>query len=262
VTRCNSSGTSDDLGEYCKVTAYWSVNRTYDQNNTGTITGTISEYGTSSSTSISFTGTTQGASGSVTAIVPGIDTDKQYSITARLTDTNTDAHHASTTTRTVILTRAKFILDFRAGGNAMGIGSAAAQSGLTVGYDTTFNGDVTFNDTIDTRNASWLSTYSSNWAGGGNYDISYVFTAASGFSGERLTYRTCGPMRMVYLQVTGSVTSGSWHTLGTVVSAYRPQFMDAPFACSCGFGYIDTNGNVKLYAVESRSIIDISATFI
>lgn len=132
VIRCDSNGVPDDDGLYAKVTCVWTLNSLME---TGTVTGTLTSQG-GTVTQLTFTGDTVGTGGTAIAI-PSADPDQQY--TAKVVITN----GAITTEKSVILTRAFFIMDFLAGGGGIGIGRAAPASGLEVGYDATFDEDLT-----------------------------------------------------------------------------------------------------------------------
>lgn len=138
VVRSDSNGDADDTGTYCKVTAEWSVDTTSPTitGNTGTVTGTIKEDGAYTTRSITFTSGASGTSGTAVALVDSCDTDKQYVITITVTDL------AASTSRSDIMTRAFFTMDFKAGGSAIGIGVAAPSDGLEVGWDAQFDSDM------------------------------------------------------------------------------------------------------------------------
>lgn len=135
--RCDSSGTEDDSGEYAYVEVAWSCDTTVNPGDSGTLSGTITPQGGSAS-SITFTGDTSGSGGTATAIIPNMDTDTQYTVSV------TAANGSLSYTRNVILTRAFFIMDFKAGGEGIGIGRAAPASGLEIGYKASFDDDATF----------------------------------------------------------------------------------------------------------------------
>lgn len=138
----------DDTGTSAKITAEWSIDTTsgyYGNTNTGTVTLTVTPQSGSSSHTITPVSGTSGASGTAIFMVSGLDTDMQYNCTITVTDLN------SSSNRTVILTRAFFIMDFKAGGQGIGIGRAAPDSGLEIGYNVTCDQDLRVyeNETID-----------------------------------------------------------------------------------------------------------------
>lgn len=242
VVRCTSSGTTDDSGTYCKVTARWSVDTTSDtvSSNTGTVTGTIRVDGSSSTRAISWSSGASGTSGTATAIVSGIDTDTQYLVTVTVTDLVTS------TSRTDVLTRAKFVMDFRAGGNAMGIGSAAPQSGLEVGWNAQFDRNVTVLGNVSAANLAeaHVSTVENIVSPTGTWTVSSAHA------------RTWGHLCQVTLSVrtSSALSAGASVTqVGTIAGAYRPKSI-VTFGTTTGGGYISTGG-----AVYFRPLVDISA---
>ena len=144
AVRCNSAGTPDDEGGYAKVTAAWSTMQSIDQGKTanyGTVTGKTRASGTATDVSFTFSSGAGGSgiySGTAVAIVPNMSTEKSYSVAVSVTD----AQGGKTTVRGAVLTSSKFILDFRNGGDGIGIGAAAPSSGLVIGKYTTHTATV------------------------------------------------------------------------------------------------------------------------
>lgn len=133
VIRSDENGDQDDSGTYAAVTATWTMDSSTSES--ATVTGTITPQGGTSS-AITLSGTTTGTGGTVTALVPNMDTDTQYVVTI------TAANGSNTATRSAVLTRAFFIMDFKAGGGGIGIGRAAPSDSLAVGYNAEFDGSV------------------------------------------------------------------------------------------------------------------------
>lgn len=137
-----------DTATGAKVSLSWSVDLTsqvYGDTNSGTVTlAAVPQSGSSSPTITAVSGTT-GTSGTAVFNVTNADSDMQYYITATVTDVH------SSSSKTVILTRAYFIMDFKAGGEAIGIGRAAPSTGLEIGYTSTFDDDVNFYDDVNIR---------------------------------------------------------------------------------------------------------------
>ena len=135
--RCDSNGDQDDEGTYANVTCVWSCAAS------ASASGTYTPQSGGSATSFSFT---SGASGSGTVTSTGIigggnlDTDMQYTVSVTISCTSSGT--TKTASRNVILTRAFFVMDWKAGGGAVGIGRAAPASGLEVGYKTVFDDEV------------------------------------------------------------------------------------------------------------------------
>ena len=144
VIRCDSNGDQLDDGTYAKVTAQWSIDTTSQAypDNTGTVTGTITTQ-SGSETSFTFSSGDSGTSGTAIAIIPNLSTDMQYIVKVTVTDSSN-----SQTIKSTILTRAFFIMDFKAGGEAIGIGRAAPSSGLEIGYTATFDDKVYLYDQL------------------------------------------------------------------------------------------------------------------
>lgn len=141
----------DDTGTSAKVTAEWNIDTTseyYGNTNTGTVTLTVTPQSGSSSHTITPVSGTSGASGTAVFMVSGLDTDMQYTCKVTVTDLNASSE------RSVILTRAFFIMDFKAGGQGIGIGRAAPSQGLEVGYETVFDDDVTVYDGVYTQDST------------------------------------------------------------------------------------------------------------
>lgn len=248
VVRSNAGGNPSDDGTYCKVTAKWSVDTANVSGNTGAVTGFILPLG-GSATVITFASGTSGTSGTATALVPNCDPDTQYLITVRVADTRTY------TTRVAIMTRASFILDLRAGGHAMGIGSAAPPSGLEVGWEAQFDKAVSMlmgltvgGDLAVTGNltAPQLTV---------NGATSDVATSASGWTVSSQSAKTYGKVVVVSLALkpNTAVSAGS-RTIATIASSYRPSVL-VGFADSSGMGTISSGGSVTY-----RNVVDLATS--
>lgn len=181
AVRCDENGNQDDEGSYATVTCAWSCT------GSSAITGTVTPQSGGSATAFSF-GTNPSGSGTVTSVAlvgsgngMVLDTDMQYTVSATVTCTTGGT--TKTTTRNVILTRAFFVMDWKAGGGAVGIGRAAPENGLEVGYESVFDDDVTvlgemtvsgqtpalkFTSNGQTPYTSYIRSYDTNSAGGGH----------------------------------------------------------------------------------------------
>ena len=253
VIRCDSSGTADDEGTYGRVAVEWSVDTTSDTvpDNTGTVTGTISADGGSSERAIAFSSGSSGTSGTAVAIVDNCDIDTQYLVTVTVTD------EVASTTRTDILTRARFVLDFRRGGNAMGIGSAAPQDGLEVGWDAQFDKDLTVLGDIAAKNLTpeRLSV------------VDDIISANGTWSVSSATVCKWGHLCFLYLNVKNSQELAAGTTsylVGTVAQAHRPTSI-ASFGCRYGGGWINTAGGVYFTPhmnVSANNTFHISLTYV
>jgi len=136
--RCDTNGNQDDEGTYANITCVWACTAN------ATASGTFTPQSGGGSTSFSFTSGGSG-SGTVTSTAKigggNLDTDMQYTVSVTVSCTSGGV--TKTATRNVILTRAFFVMDWKRGGQAIGIGRAAPESGLEVGYPATFDADVT-----------------------------------------------------------------------------------------------------------------------
>lgn len=211
VVRSDSNGDADDTGTYCKVTAEWYVDTTSQTitGNTGTVTGTIKEDGGYTSRSITFSSGASGTSGTAVALVDSCDTDKQYIITVTVTDL------AASTSRSDIMTRAFFTMDFKAGGNAIGIGVAAPSDGLEVGWDVQLDQDLNIlgnivagnlQETVETTVANIISAQ-------GNWTISSA------------SVHTYGKLRSLNITArsTTALTANQSYGIGIIADAYAPS---------------------------------------
>jgi uncharacterized repeat protein (TIGR02543 family) len=140
VYRCDSEGNEDDEGSYASIQAAWSVDTTVDEGatNSGTVTGTIAEEGGSPET-FQFSSGDTGVSGTATAMISNLNTDIQYTVRVTVTDVK---GASKATTRTALILRAFYIMDFGNAGQSVGIGRAASNLGLEVGYKTIFDDTV------------------------------------------------------------------------------------------------------------------------
>lgn len=164
AVRCDSSGNEDSDGTYAKVTCEWYVDNALGY--TGAITGTIAQRGSSSSTSFTF-GTNPTGYGSVTSVaIVGsgngtvLDGDTQYTVSVTVANANTGSTQSAT--RNTIITTTFSVMDWKAGGGAIGIGCAAPNSGLEVGYPVAFDSNARVTDRVylvgnDTSNEPTLA---------------------------------------------------------------------------------------------------------
>ena len=163
VYRCDSQGVEDDEGTYAHIEAAWSIDTTVDESvtNSGTVTGTVTPEGGSAS-SITWTSGSSGTSGTAIALISGLDVDTQYTVTVTVTDVR---GASKATSRTALLLRAFYIMDFGAQGNAVGIGRAAPASGLEVGYPATFDDEVNLYDELQFNGEQAFPTFTrSSWS--------------------------------------------------------------------------------------------------
>ena len=131
VRRVNQNGQNDDQGTICKVIFNWATDKANP-------TITVSYRQTTSSGWNNINLTASGTSGSVSQnLSPAFSIDNSYEIKVTVED---DAG-SSYATRT--LPSAKFLIDFKAGGDGIAIGKAAENAGFDVYMDTKFEKSVT-----------------------------------------------------------------------------------------------------------------------
>ncbi len=132
VRRCNADGTSNDAGEYCKVTVSASVSEI--TGNTLTLGLNIIESGQSSGTDIALSNTGSSYSGS--KVVPNINPNKSYSFTVMATD----AFYS--TPKTIPISSAVTIVHVKSNEKGIGIGKVCESDAFEVGYDAKFYKNV------------------------------------------------------------------------------------------------------------------------
>lgn len=262
--RCNASGTADDSGTYCKVTASWSVDTSSDSgmsSNRGTVTGTIVDGESSSSRSITFGSGSSGTSGTATAIVSGCDTDSQYVITVTVTNSVVGVGNNSrlSTSRSDILTRAFLTMDFAKGGRGIGMGCAAPTSGLECGFDAQFDGDLEVMGELSAPNLI-LSHQTGSDVASPYSDSSWGVAALSTYG-----YRY-GPFALVslYVSTTAALTAGTQYTVCIITTKYRP-IRAVGFSNQYGHGYISSGGAVHFrptVGMSANSSMYIGATYL
>lgn len=144
AVRCSDNqGTQSDVGTYANIACVWE-----NPNSDATVSGTITPVG-GTATALTFTTTSSGTVYTSTVTIGGepttsgaIDTDTQYTVTAVLAVSGTVV-----ASKTIILTKSAFVMDFKAGGTGIGIGTAAPASGLEVAWPATFDGNVSVSGT-------------------------------------------------------------------------------------------------------------------
>lgn len=137
--RTDSHGNYDEEGACGSVSFAWAID---EMDGTNTIASVAIGYrekggeGDYTDLAVTFEGTT---SGTAAAIISGgaLDVAKSYDVKMVVVD------QVSSITRTTVITRSFFTLDFKAGGKGIAVGKAAANDGLEVAMDTSFEGAVT-----------------------------------------------------------------------------------------------------------------------
>lgn len=240
-----STGRQDDAGTQARIVVKWRVDTTSDT--VAGNAGTVAAPSLSPSSGVSAGAWSHSTSGGVTTstcYVDGVDTDTQYAVTVRVTDLK-----PTTTSRTVILTRARFEMDFLAGGGAAGIGCAAPASGLEVGWDTQFDGKL---------NVLGNATVGGSLAVTGDLSApqltrtrvpSDVATAAASWTIVDQYADTYGKVVQVRLRLrpAAAVAAGATATIATLDSAYRPALHQG-FANYYGIGQVTNGGAVSFRA--------------
>lgn len=135
VRRVNQNGQNDDQGKICKVIFNWATDKAVQKI-------TISYRQTTANANWSdIELTASGKSGSVNQnLSPEFKIDNSYEIKVTVRD-GSDSSYSSYATRT--LPSAKFLIDFRAGGDGIAIGKAAENPGFEVYMDTKLDGNLT-----------------------------------------------------------------------------------------------------------------------
>ena len=152
VRRVNQNGQNDDQGTICKVIFNWATDKTVQK-----ITVSYRQATANASWS-DINLTASGTSGSVSQnLSPAFSIDNSYEIKVTVRD-GADSSYSSYATRT--LPSAKFLIDFRAGGDGIAIGKAAENAGFDVYMDTKFEKSVTINGNLTGKylTGTWLQT--------------------------------------------------------------------------------------------------------
>lgn len=133
--RVDSGGADDDEGTYIHVSFVWEV-CTLVPNAAATCTATVLLNGTQQ---FQNSVTVSGTSGTKSVILTDpISTDYSYNVVITFTDT-----YGGTSSATTIVSQSFFMLDFKAGGHGVGIGSPALETDvMRVGFDIHGLGDL------------------------------------------------------------------------------------------------------------------------
>lgn len=218
VFRCDSEGNEDDEGSYASIRAAWSIDTSVDEGvvNSGTVTGTIAEEG-GSPVAFQFSSGDTGVSGTATAMVSNLDTDIQYTVRVTVTDVR---GASKATTRTALILRAFYIMDFGNAGQSVGIGRAASNLGLEVGYKTIFDDTVTGYSTL-TLQSSNIDRDGANPSSGtqGNSRVRFV-DSDNEYVGGVYPNRLTSGVQETALQAGNEDTDGTvrYNTLSTRIA--------------------------------------------
>ena len=137
--RTDAEGNYNEEGTNGSVSFSWAIDEMDGTNTIASVAISYREKGSESdyaNLSATFEGTT---SGTAAATISGgaLDVAKSYDIKLVVAD------RVSSVTRTTVITRSFFTLDFKAGGRGIAVGKAAENDGLEVAMDTSFEGAVT-----------------------------------------------------------------------------------------------------------------------
>ena len=151
--RVTSSGEDDDEGTYIHVSFAWEV-CTLVSNAAATCTATVLLNGTQE---FQNPVTVSGTSGTVSVILTNaISTDYSYSLVITFTDT-----YGGTSSATTIVSQSFFMLDFKAGGHGVGIGSPALETDvMRVGFDIHGLGDLSMDGDVSGTDGTFTGAVS------------------------------------------------------------------------------------------------------
>ena len=137
VRRVNQNGQNDDQGTICKVIFNWATDKAVQK-----ITVSYRQ-ATANANWSDIELTASGKSGSVSQnLSPEFSIDNSYEIKVTVSDgtDSSDPSYLSYATRS--LPSAKFLIDFRAGGDGIAIGKAAENAGFDICMDTKFEKEI------------------------------------------------------------------------------------------------------------------------
>lgn len=152
VRRVNQNGQNDDQGKICKVIFNWATDKAVQK-----ITVSYRQ-ATDNANWSDIELTASGTSGSVSQnLSPEFKIDNSYEIKVTVRD-GADSSYSSYATRT--LPSAKFLIDFKSGGDGIAIGKAAENPGFEVYMDTKFEKSVTLDGNLTGKylTGTWLQT--------------------------------------------------------------------------------------------------------
>lgn len=131
VARCNSSGTAQETGTYCKITFNWSCDQNTGSNPVKTVVITWLDQ--------TVNVTASGNSGSVSKVVGGaLDNDTTYTFTIKVTDSKNGVSQVKKN-----LGATKYPIDFKMGGTGVAFGKPAELDNVAdIGYQTKFSGGI------------------------------------------------------------------------------------------------------------------------
>lgn len=205
--------------------------------------------GAQTPTITSISGTT-GTSGTAIFRIDGAELTNQYICTVTVTD------QYFSSSRSTYLTRAYFIFDFKAGGGAVGFGRVAPASGLEIGYDTIFDGDVTVLGTLTTSGGGGSGPqilYSSNsssisFTGVGNY---FEVASLSLSAGTWLITTNCHCYRTSAGALYSKVTTDS----SSPYTEINPMLYGRFYGAKYGYADCVTTGAITLNSTSTVLLV-------
>ena len=219
VIRCDANGVANDTGTYCYVEVKWSVDTTSAgmATNEGVLTGKITP-SIGGSTEYTFYEGDSGTSGTAKALIGNCDTDTTYTVSVTVTNSvvGTGMSAALATTAADILSTANFTMDFRKGGKAIGIGSAAPSEGLKIGWDTQFDKDVNISGDVIANNLKLTRITDKNRI------VTYLSTGTTCSSATAYIF---GPICFLYLTFTfdSTMNVGSAVRFASIADEFCPS---------------------------------------
>ena len=220
VYRCDENGNDDDYGTYFKVEFGWSTSQLLGLNNVKSIKiewklSTTSSYPSGNSATVSGQ---SGISGNVITDKLGagaISVESVYDIRVTVTDSTTQNPNYARATRS--LPSAKFLIDFKSGGDGVAIGKPANTANLfDVAFPAKFAG---------TMNVIGTSTFA-RINGATGFLSSSFYTGGKTSSSDKKPGVVCGASGVLYLQTTSSNTPGIRFYKGEVSSPQATLTVD------------------------------------
>ena len=182
VRRVNQNGQNDDQGTICKVIFNWATDKAVQE-----ITVSYRQ-ATSGANWSDINLTASGTSGSVSQnLSPAFSIDNSYEIKVTVND-GTGSSYATRT-----LPSAKFLIDFKAGGDGIAIGKAAENAGFDVYMDTKFEKEIDIygsNPHLDFHFDNSTSDYTSRIVEESSGKVNIIADAGLFNSGEKVVLKS------------------------------------------------------------------------
>lgn len=263
VIRCDASGNYDDEGTRAEVKCVWSCV------SNATIYGTYTAQTGGDTWSFTFSSGSSG-SGTVTSttLIGGtLDVDMQYTVKVIVTCTTGDV--TKSTSRSALLTRAFFTLDFKAGGKSVGIGRAAPRDGgLDVGFPTVFDQTVETYGAITSHGSIFTKTDAIDVDGDLPSALQYSrWFQCNDKDDDRLA--VFGAARELDGRVRGFFYAYNKNSAGSLVNNHMNFYVDKSGNCSYGLSDPGAfrealrmrSGVVSARSVSAGSSTSVNVTF-